>query len=122
VHIAGSDQARGDARDLLGIPVAPGMDDTCHAQRGEFAEPGRTSLVVVDRQRLQEHDFGGRLAGRGHASRRLAMPASSTWACAPVGIQPAPKRTARPMACGSQRLLRLKPRSVQLVAVLTRAG
>jgi hypothetical protein len=47
--IAGSGEARGDASDLLGILVAPGMNDPRHAQRGELAEPGREPRVIFDR-------------------------------------------------------------------------
>jgi hypothetical protein len=36
---AGGDKPRGDAGHLLGIPVAPGMNHTGHAQRSEFGEP-----------------------------------------------------------------------------------
>ena len=39
VAIAGGDEERGDAGDLLGIPVAPGTDDPSQAQRGELAKP-----------------------------------------------------------------------------------
>jgi hypothetical protein len=43
------------------------MADACHAQCGEFTEPGREPLVGLDEERLQEDNLGCRLAGRRHA-------------------------------------------------------
>ena len=72
MSIAGGDEARGDAGDLLGIPVAPGTDNVC-PPGGELTQLGR-ELVVSTGSGCSSTTSGTGLPPAAMPSRRLAMP------------------------------------------------